>query len=52
MGFKKGIHKCVECEKKKKENLDDTGLCSKCGTAETRLEKTIYKELLGEGNFP
>ena len=49
---KKGIHKCVECEKKKKENPDDAGMCSKCGAAETRLEKTIYKELLGEGSFP
>jgi len=29
MGFKKGIHKCVECEKKIKENPDDTGMCSK-----------------------
>ena len=52
MGFKKGIHKCVECEKKLKEDPDDTGMCSKCGAAETRLEKTIYKELLDEGNFP
>ena len=52
MGFKKGIHKCVECEKKMKQNPDDTGTCSKCGAAETRLEKTMYKELLDEGNFP
>jgi len=52
MGFKKGIHKCVECENRKKENPDDTGMCSKCGAAETRLEKTIYKEMLDEGNFP
>jgi hypothetical protein len=36
MGFKKGIHKCVECEKKIKENPDDT----------------IYKELIDDGNFP
>ena len=52
MGFKKGIHKCVECEKKIRENPDDTGMCSKCGAAETRLEKTIYKELIDDGNFP
>ena len=52
MGFKKGIHKCVECEKKMKETTDDTGMCSKCGAAETRLEKTIYKELIDEGSFP
>ena len=24
MGFKKGINKCVECEKKMKENSDET----------------------------
>ena len=52
MAFKKGIHKCVECEKKIKDNPDDVGTCSKCGASETRLEKTIYKELLGEGSFP
>ena len=52
MGFRKGIHKCVECEKKLKENPNDTGMCSKCGAAETRLEKTIYKELIDDGNFP
>ena len=52
MGFKKGIHKCVECEKKLKDDPDDTGMCSKCGAAETRLEKTIYKELIDDGNFP
>ena len=53
MGFKKGIHKCVECEKKLKEDdPGDTGMCSKCGAAETRLEKTIYKELIDDGNFP
>lgn len=52
MGFKKGINKCVECEKKMKENPDETGMCSKCGAAETRIEKTMYKELIGEGRFP
>jgi len=52
MGFKKGIHKCVECEKKIKENPDDAGMCNKCGAAETRLEKTIYKELIDDGSFP
>ena len=52
MGFKKGIHTCVECEKKLKDDPDDTGMCSKCGAAETRLEKTIYKELIDDGNFP
>lgn len=52
MAFKKGIHKCVECEKKKKENPEDMGLCSKCGALETRLEKSMYKEMMNEGNFP
>lgn len=52
MGFKKGINKCVECEKKIKENPDETGMCSKCGAAETRIEKTVYKELIDEGRFP
>ena len=52
MGFKKGIHKCVECEKKIKEDPNDTGMCSKCGAAETRIEKTVYKELIDEGRFP
>ncbi len=52
MGFKKGIHKCVECEKKIKEDPDDLGMCSKCGSAETRLERTMYKELIDDGNFP
>ena len=52
MGFKKDINKCVECEKKMKKNPDETGMCSKCGAAETRIEKTVYKELIGEGRFP
>ena len=52
MGFKKGINKCVECEKKIKEDPDETGMCSKCGAAETRIEKTLYKELIDEGQFP
>ena len=52
MAFKKGIHKCVECEKKKKENPEDMGLCSKCSALETRLEKSMYKEMMKEGNFP
>jgi len=52
MGFKKGIHKCVECENRKKENPEDTGMCSKCGASETRLEKIMYKEMLDEGSFP
>lgn len=52
MAFKKGIHKCVECEKKKKEQPDELGLCSKCNSSETRLEKTMYKEIINDGNFP
>jgi len=52
MGFKKGINKCVECEKKMKENPDETGMCSKCGSAQTRIESTMYKELIDEGRFP
>ena len=52
MGFKKGINKCVECEKKIKEDPNETGMCSKCGAAETRIEKTLYKELIDEGQFP
>lgn len=52
MGFKKGIHKCVECEKKMKEDPDETGMCSKCGSEQTRLESAIFKELINEGRFP
>ena len=52
MVFKKGIHKCVECEKKKKEAPEDIGLCSKCSVTETRIEKDIYKEMMDEGSFP
>jgi Zn finger protein HypA/HybF involved in hydrogenase expression len=52
VGFKKGINKCVECEKKMKEDPNETKMCSKCGSAQTRIESTIYKELIGEGKFP
>ena len=52
MGFKKGIHKCVECEKEKKEDPKDMGLCSKCSASETRLERTMYKEMMDQGSFP
>ena len=52
MGFKKGINKCVECERKMKENPDETGMCSKCGTEQNRIELTSYKELIDEGRFP
>lgn len=52
MGFKKGINTCVECEKKMKENPDETGMCNKCGKAQNRIESTIYKELIDEGRFP
>ncbi|MGB0643084.1 MAG: hypothetical protein ACPGKY_07165 [Nitrosopumilus sp.] len=52
MGFKKGINKCVECEKKMKEDPNETGMCSKCGSEKTRLELSMYKELIDEGNFP
>ncbi len=52
MGFKKGINKCVECEKKIKENPDETGMCSKCSSAQSRIESTVYKELIDEGRFP
>ena len=48
MEFKKGINKCVECEKKMKDP-DETGMCSKCGAAETRIEKIMSKELIDEG---
>lgn len=52
MGFKKGINKCVECENKMKEDPNETGMCSKCGSAQTRIESTMYKELIDEGRFP
>jgi hypothetical protein len=52
MGFKKGIHKCVECEKKKKEDPQDMGICSKCSASEIRLERTMFKEMLDDGIFP
>ncbi len=52
MGFKRGINKCVECENKMKEDPNETGMCSKCGKAQNRIESTIYKELIDEGRFP
>ena len=52
MGFKKGINKCVECEKNMKENPDETGMCSKCGSEQTRIDSAVYKELINEGRFP
>ncbi|MGV7225387.1 MAG: hypothetical protein ACQ9CV_00505 [Nitrosopumilus sp.] len=52
MGFKRGINTCVECEKKMKKNPDETGMCSKCGKQQNRIESTIYKELIDEGRFP
>ena len=44
MGFKKGINKCVECEKKMSEDPDETGMCSKCGSG-ARVDSEIQKEL-------
>ncbi len=44
MGFKKGINKCVECEKKMLEDLGETGMCSKCGSG-ARVDSEIHKEL-------
>ncbi len=52
MGFKKGISRCVECEKKMKEDPNETGMCGKCGASQSRIESTMYKELLDEGRFP
>jgi hypothetical protein len=52
MGFKKGIDTCVECERKIKEDPDETGMCSKCGKVQNRIDSTIYKELIDEGRFP
>jgi Zn finger protein HypA/HybF involved in hydrogenase expression len=52
MGYKRGINTCVECERKMKENPDDTGMCPKCGKAQNRIESTVYKELMDEGRFP
>jgi hypothetical protein len=52
MTFKKGIHKCAECEKKKKDDPQNIVLCSKCSATETRLEKTMYKEMINDGSFP
>ena len=50
MGFKKGIEKCVECEKKMSENPDETGMCSKCGSG-ARIDSEIQKELNDLGLF-
>ena len=44
MGFKKGISKCVECEKKLSEDPNETGMCSKCGSG-ARVDSEIHKEL-------
>ena len=44
MGFKKGISKCVECEKKLSEDPNETGMCSKCGSG-ARVDPEIHKEL-------
>ena len=44
MGFKKGINKCVECEKKMSEDPNETGMCSKCGSG-ARIDSEIHKEL-------
>ena len=44
MGFKKGINKCVECEKKMYEDPNETGMCSKCGSG-ARIDSEIQKEL-------
>ncbi|GEM_PF-288653 len=44
MGFKKGITKCVECEKKMSEDPNETGMCSKCGSG-ARIDSEIHKEL-------
>ena len=44
MGFKKGIEKCVECEKKMSEDPNETGMCSKCGSG-ARVDSEIQKEL-------
>ena len=44
MGFKKGINKCVECEKKMSEDPNETGMCSKCGSG-ARVDSEIHKEL-------
>jgi ssDNA-binding Zn-finger/Zn-ribbon topoisomerase 1 len=52
MGYKRGINTCVECEKKMKANPDDTGMCPKCGKAQNRIESTVYKDLMDEGQFP
>ena len=44
MGFKKGIVKCVECEKKMSEDPNETGMCSKYGSG-ARIDSEIHKEL-------
>ena len=48
MGFKKGIVKCVECEKKMSEDPNETGMCSKCGSG-ARIDSEIQKELTDLG---
>ncbi len=35
-----------------KKNPDETGMCSKCGAAQNRIESVMYKELIDEGRFP
>ncbi len=52
MVFKKGIHKCVECEKKKKEDPGDMGLYGKCSAVEIRFEKAMYQEIINGVDFP
>ena len=44
VGFKKGINKCVECEKKLSKDPNETGMCSKCGSG-ARVDSEIHKEL-------
>jgi len=48
MGFKKGINKCVECEKKMSKDPTETGMCSKCGSG-ARIDSEIQKELTDLG---
>jgi hypothetical protein len=48
MGFKKGINKCVECEKKMSEDPNEAGMCSKCGSG-ARIDSEIQKELTDLG---
>ncbi len=48
MGLKKGINKCVECEKKLSEEPNETGMCSKCGSG-AKVVSEIQKELSNLG---